>query len=443
MVDTECLNEADLIEGVRPAFELACLKSRESGELYYTLKAYFNRREEYADKLSALERVRNGNTFRIKDREISEKLFGENMHLSASKAEKYYQCPFQYFCKFGLKAKPRNIAEFNPIQKGTAIHFVLETVLSSYSIDDLNCFDENTKKKMIKDILDIYLNEKLGGSDKPKRFDYLYSRLVIELNEVLSRMLAEFSVSSFRPVDFELKIDKDGKIQPYEIDLGDGKMLKIEGSVDRVDKMELDGKSYIRIIDYKTSGKDFNLSEVLSGLNMQMLIYLFSIWQNGSSYYGEIVPSGVLYSSANAPVAKLNKREVTDEEIFNEKLRMSKMKGMILNDSVVITGMDSSGAGVFIPASIKNGSIKGNVISLEQLGRLKTKVDNLLKEMVLSLKSGCIQAVPVSKSCDYCDYKSVCGWENGMAVREIPSYKYEECLSILDKTEAQDDALDC
>lgn len=441
MVDTECLDETELIEGVRPAFELMCLKSRESGELYYTLREYFSRRNDYAGKLAALERVKEGNSFHIKDKKLSEKLFGENMYLSASKAEKYYQCPFQYFCKYGIGAKPRNIAEFDPMQKGTTIHFVLEAVLSTYSIEEFSSFDENKRKAIIKDILDKYLEEKLGGADKPKRFTYLYNRLVIELNEVFSRMIAESFVSSFRPVDFELKIDNDGKIMPYEIKLSDGKVLKIKGYVDRVDKMELDGKSYIRIIDYKLS-KGFKLSDVFSGINMQMLIYLFSIWQNGGSYYGEIVPSGILYYSANAPVANKNNREVTDEEILKAKLKKSKMKGLILNDSVVITGMDSTGEGVFIPANISKSSVGGNIISLEQLGKLKNKVDNLLKEMALSLKDGIIDAVPISNACDYCDYKSVCGWEKGMALRDVPSFNHKESLAILDEMEAENDGMD-
>ena len=54
-------------------------------------------------------------------------------------------------------------------------------------------------------------------------------------------------------------------------------------------------KTYLRVIDYKSGGKDFVLSDVLSGLNMQMLIYLFASGENGEEKYGDVFPSGVLY----------------------------------------------------------------------------------------------------------------------------------------------------
>ena len=37
----------------------------------------------------------------------------------------------------------------------------------------------------------------------------------------------------------------------------------------------------------KTGGKDFKLSEVFDGLNMQMLIYLMCLWDNGKDRYGK------------------------------------------------------------------------------------------------------------------------------------------------------------
>lgn len=61
----------------------------------------------------------------------------------------------------------------------------------------------------------------------------------------------------------------------------DGGTLQIKGSIDRVDRMERDGKAYLRVVDYKSGGKEFLLSDVLNGLNMQMLIYLMCLWQNG------------------------------------------------------------------------------------------------------------------------------------------------------------------
>lgn len=137
-----------------------------------------------------------------------------------------------------------------------------------------------------------------GKENKEKRFLYLYNRLSDSLFEVVKRITEELKVSDFTPTGFEVKIDEDGEIPPYAVPLPDGGFLKIRGSVDRVDTMRKNGKTYLRVIDYKSGGKDFVLSDVLSGLNMQMLIYLFAIGENGEEKYGDVFPSGVLYMPA-------------------------------------------------------------------------------------------------------------------------------------------------
>jgi hypothetical protein len=42
-------------------------------------------------------------------------------------------CPFSYFLQYGLKAKPRQPAEFAPPEMGTFMHYVLENVARDIS----------------------------------------------------------------------------------------------------------------------------------------------------------------------------------------------------------------------------------------------------------------------------------------------------------------------
>jgi len=200
--------------------------------------------------------------------------------------------------------------------------------------------------------------------------------------------------------------------------------------------MEKDGKSYIRVVDYKSSGKVFALADVLEGINMQMLIYLFAVWQNGAPLYGDIVPAGVLYMAANAPTANLSRNAVPCE-IEAEKLKKCKMNGMLLKDLDVILGMEQDGEGIFIPAKLNKGELEGTLITLEQMGKLKIKADEILGEMALALQNGDIPALPATDSgyktaCDYCDYKSICGRESGMPVRVVTKLKHDEALAIID-----------
>jgi ATP-dependent helicase/nuclease subunit B len=361
--------------------------------------------------------------------------------------ESFSKCAFAYYCKYGLRAQPRGVAELDPMQKGTILHLVLQKLLEKYPGKMLLKLTREQRLAEIHAIMDEYLEERMGGrQEKPKRFEYLYNRLADIMDEVAARLAKEFETGSFEPVAFELKIDSDGAVKPYEIMLENGGTLKINGSIDRVDKMEKDSKSYIRVVDYKSSGKAFSLAEVLEGINMQMLIYLFALWQNGAPLYGDIVPAGVLYMAANAPTANLD-RNAADFEIEREKLKKSKMNGMLLKNLDVILGMEEDGEGIFIPAKIKNGELEGTLITLEQMAKLKIKADEILAKMAKALQSGDIPALPAidagyKSACDYCDYLSVCGRESGMPARIIPKLKHEEALALIDNEGGDGNAVD-
>ncbi len=443
-VETSNLAQSILPEGLAPAFEQVCLNRRAGGEVYKAVRRVLSNRDDYKAKLAALDRATENKPFTIDDRTIARSLFGGNLYLSASRVERYHQCPFSYFCQYGLSAKPRKRAEFDPSQQGSEIHFVLENILRRFGKDGLLKMTPQKRADEVKKLLDSYLSDKLGGGDNSERFTYLYNRLAKTLCEILERLVLEFSVCSFEPVDFELKIDLDGDLKPYEIKLDNGDAIVIRGSADRVDKFDDGGRQYVRVVDYKSGAKTFLLSEALNGLNLQMLLYLFAIWENGGQRYGgEIMPAGILYMPAKAVFTGTD-RDADEKTVSAQKAKSLKMNGMLLKNELVIAAMDSSGSGTFIPAYIKkDGELKGTLITLEQLGKVRAETDNLLREMAGALHDGQIPALPVSaphggKSvCDYCDYKSVCGHESDSPVRTIERFKHDDCLKLLEGGEVK------
>lgn len=427
------------VEGAAPAFLLTASRWSKSDPLSVALKGYFASRADYAGRLAGVGRAVAHAPARFDQPKNARRLFGEHLYFSASRVETYHKCRFQYFCRYGLDAQPRKIAKLDPLSSGTVVHDVLERLLRAHSPRQLHEMGREQRAEQIKALLLSYLEEKMGGSqEKPQRFAYQFGRLAVVLEEVVGRLCAEFLHSSFEPADFELKIDQDGPVSPYSLPLPDGGTLRVKGSIDRVDRMERDGKTYLRVVDYKSGGKEFLLSDVLNGLNMQMLIYLMCLWQNGAERYGEVVPAGILYMPVRSTPATLG-RDATQAEIDKARAKACRMSGMVLDHSLVIDGMEEDGKGIFIPARReKDGGVKGTLINLTQLSRLQQKMNEILRAMGESLHRGEIGAAPsigagYDRVCDWCDYKSVCGYEPGAPVRPIEKLTHAQALEKLEE----------
>lgn len=421
-----------LIESEAAAFELMAKRWHENTPEAKALKVYFRGREEYKSRLEAIERATDKGNFAFEDSSKSVKLFGKNMVFSASQMETYYQCPFKYFCRYGVYANPRLKARLDPANSGTLIHYCLETILKNHKGREfLELTDEEIREE-IKACLREYIDRNMGGSDdKTLRFNYLYMRTDKILRHIMERIVAEFKNSDFEMCDFELKIGKGADVEPAEISLKNGSVI-IKGSVDRVDKLDLDGKRYIRVIDYKSGAKEFVLSDVLYGLNMQMLLYLVSITRSEKGFYKDSVPAGVLYFPANLkPVSA--ERDDSEEKRRKKIYSLSKMNGMLVGDEDVIASMDKEKEGLFLPVKFSAKSeLKGNFISLLQFKKLAEYLDRLIKEMGDNVQEGKIPAKPAlgpthSTTCEWCDYSEVCLREKG-EYRYIENLKHDDAL---------------
>ncbi len=439
-VDASEQNGLYFVEGKELAFEQLAKNKREGNEFYATLNEYFKNDAHYKGKIAALERAAGGREFKIGDKNAALELFGNNMFMSASRVESFYKCPFAYFCRYGIKAMPRKVAELDPMQRGNVIHYALEKLLTDFDRDELMKMSRKELLKYFKKLLSEYLMTRLDGENRSERFVYLFDKLIYSICDVAERLIKELSQSEFTPLDFELQIGFDGEIPPYEVKTDDGKIV-ISGAVDRVDGAELNGKKYIRVVDYKSSGKSFELSDVVQGLNMQMFIYLFALWSNGGKKYGEFVPSGVLYYPANSPTV-VAERGASDDDIEAERQKKCGMNGIVLNDAAVVAAMDKSETGMYVPAKFKKGELKGSLIGLNQLEKLKKKADGILADMAQALQSGEIDALPAygknyKKTCEYCEYKSVCSYESDIPVKELCDY---DLKTVLENLERGDDA---
>lgn len=373
-----------------------------------------NEIEIYKNKVLKLENVILDNNYKIYNSELTKQFFGENIILSPSKIENFYRCKFRYFCKYGMNVHGRKKAEFNPMETGIFMHYILHSIISK----NINCFSnlskvelESNLKKLFKNYLDSVFGGKIGKSE---RFLYMYNKTMGTVLNVLEHIQKEMNQSKFLPSDFELSIGFRGDIEPlkFDTDLGN---IWVEGVVDRVDLLNIEDRSYVRIVDYKSSGKEFSLSDIYYGLNLQMLIYLFSIVENGKNKYEKILPAGVLYMPVNEKYVSSPRLESKDK-VEKIKLASYKMNGILLDNIEVIDAMDNGVTNLFVNAKLKkNGELDVNksIVSNSEINILRTHIEKMIKQMATSLQFGDISARASTDSkfryCSMCEYNTVCG----------------------------------
>ncbi len=424
----------DAMLALTPAFEEYARSLSDGFSELRGLDAFFAQNPRYADGVKAVKRALDHTPFKIENPANARLLFGEKLTVSASQVEKFSLCRFSYFCNYGLSVCKRMKAEINPMEYGTLVHHILEQFFKQYpkaayadmKDDDLSAFIHAT--------VTAYLEGYLGGSEsKEQSFLYRLEVLCSHILLLLRHLIDELLQSDFEVADCELKIDKD--IPAYTVQLPTGENIAVCGSVDRVDVMHTDGGDYLRIIDYKTGSKTFKLSDILFGLNLQMLLYLCSIEKMGTKRYGNITPAGILYMPAVVP--NIAADGLDDEDIQKKINDTFKMNGLLLDDVRVIKGMDKTEGAKYIPVKIKNGSnVKSDsLVTLAQFGKIFQKLNDTVAQMGDKLFHGDIAAAPLKGStdaCQYCPYDSVCCYRKSDPV-PVYGLKNDEVFETLEK----------
>lgn len=434
IISCERIPDCELLESRESAFDIMAQRFDENSSFSQSLKKYFENDGRY----SAVKQLYENEDAVLNNKENAKRLFGKDMYLSASRIEDYFNCPYKYFCKFGLSARPLQKAQIDAMQTGTVIHFVLEQVLNEWGSDRLAAESDAHIRVIVNKYVAEYFKTQLGDTEVfTERFKYRFMRISKMLYSVLIRIKQEFSHSSFKAEAFELVIDQDGDVKPAVIPLEDGS-VRIRGVVDRVDTLVKDGVKYIKVVDYKSGDKKFNLSDVIYGLNLQMFVYLFSICSDKSSKYCGI-PAGVLYMHAARKVYSVSGE---DEKTAVEKELNSafKMKGIVLYDEEhdILNDMEDGIKGEYLPVKLDKGNLKGCFVSLEDLGKIARKINSLVAEMGNDLHGGRIAQNPISgnghdKTCDICDYSDVCAAKKYINKREIVKMSDEQVISALEE----------
>ncbi len=359
--------------------------------------------------------------------------FRTDMKMSYSNLEKYQTCKFSYYAEYMLRLRTRRTGDFNSADIGSYVHKVLEIVLRELCTSG-KAIEQATDKEIIKvtqDTTKEYL-EKVATNinENSPKYKYLVKMLSSFVILIIENIREEFKASLFRPAYFEESLTNSNVTDPYTVNLRDGSKLIFKGIVDRVDTFtDKNGMEYIRVVDYKTKtgGKTFSLEDVLNGLNVQMLIYLFAF--TNTKDRSNRREAGIMYMPASRASMAPDGEDIGDEARRNKINNDMKRSGMFLNDSEIIKAMENTDIGSdgetfrFIDLKVGkepneyNACTSSTLTTLEGFGLIKRYIDMMFNNIVDSIKLGDIEAAPIEPKgndrlcCDYCPYHPICRFE--------------------------------
>lgn len=321
----------------------------------------------------------------------------DSLYLSPSSVERYGLCPFSFFGKYLLALRETKKAKFENSETGTFIHKLLEDFMCEHSENIREVTDdmiETSVKRNAAEFAKVFVpNDELTN-----RFEYRLKRLTVMAVEIIKNLRDEFISGDFEPREFERRVSAS-------IDFDDD-TTKLSGIIDRVDVLEHEGKRLVRIVDYKTGQKELRLDDVLDGLSLQMLLYLFSYCKETDSY-----PCGAMYMYAAAPDEQEDK-----SGNFKEKLKKSlKRSGIFIDDIDILMKMEHGGVGTYLPVKMKkDGTLYKNSPVLSETGfnELEQYIYEYIRKTASSIRNGKLGVRPVVNSktdaCKYCKLRPLC-----------------------------------
>lgn len=227
----------------------------------------------------------------------------------------------------------------------------------------------------------------------------------------------QFSMSQFTNMATELEFGKD--VPAVEVNFDGGK-FKLKGKIDRVDVCN---DKFI-VIDYKSgqTAADYKELELYRGHKMQLLVYLKAVM---NAYH--LSPAGFYYFNMHNKFVEASK---SDEYAYN---------GRTLNDYEVICQLDkkivTEGKSVKLGIKVKKGgelASSRTLMTKEQFDNQIEYAFRLIAKAGELMSKGYAAINPYKGACEYCDYKSICDFDDTI------NYAPRQVTESVDKQDVDD-----
>jgi len=361
--------------------------------------------------------------------ETARRLYGEKFEDSITRIERFSSCAFAHFLTYGLRLKERQEYDFQAVDLGNICHGALERFSGKLEKEekDWTTLSENDRKayidESVEEAVTDYGNSVLYSS---ARNEYMIVRIKSMLERTVWALTRQLKAGDFRPSAYEMRF-RGGKI-------------------DRIDTCVDGDKVYVKVVDYKTGKKAFDVTALYHGLQLQLMVYLdAAVGLEAKRHPGqEVIPAGVFYYRIEDPlVDKRQKTEDSGEEIQEDILKELKPDGVINCKDEVLAHLDRrmEGESLVVPVKYnKNGSLSktSKAVSEEEFAVMMQHAVGKVQSVHEQILKGEVEPRPYRNGqetgCDYCGYRNICGFDtrlNGYEYRKIRKMSLEEAIAAM------------
>ena len=378
---------------------------------------------------------------------VADLLYGSFFNNSISRLEKYATCAYAHFLQYGLALRERDEYTFESVDLGIIYHGVLELFagkLAEHSLTWFTFSDEEGERILFEAVGQYsaqYGEMILFGSARNEQMIGRIYRIMLRTIKTLRQQLKQ---GEFQPELFEASFSQAEYLEAANILLSPEENMSLRGQIDRVDVCETDQEVFVKVVDYKSGHKTFDLAGLYHGLQLQLVVYLNVAMEMMKQNHPdkEVIPAAVLYYHISDPMLS-EEAEADADKLEEKRLSKLKMTGIVNEDEAIIKRLDRDFAGqsLVIPvARKKDGAYTSNsgVLKQADFAVLSHYVNQKIKAMGQQIKAGDIAVNPYETKdgtgCKYCQFQHVCGFDlslPGYHTRKLPELPPGEALELM------------
>ena len=437
-----------LLEGLRK------LEQEQPADWWKQLYSHYFSKEEWKDKVGQLvDGVGFVNVVNPLTKQVAEALYGKELKNSVTRIEKYAACAYAHFLQYGLCLKERAEYQFGGVDFGNVFHSVLRMLPQQLKSQgqqwrsaEREVLEEAVHTCLLK-VTEEYGNDILFSSQKNR---YLIERMERILNRTVWALGRQLQEGQFEPAGYEIYFTSLDGLDAARMDLGEERMLRLNGQIDRMDQYEEEDDIYIKVIDYKSGKMTFDLENLFYGLQMQLVVYMNAAKELEQEKQKEkkVHTAGIFYYNMDDPMVD---REESEDAVDQALLKELRMNGLVNKDAHVISLLDRAFQGengltpstkswVIPVETLKSGELgkRSKVVSEEGFAQMGDYVNHKITRSGTEILNGSIGMEPYRKdkkeACTYCAYRDVCNFDvrlPGNAYRVLKNMSEDEILQAM------------